>query len=62
MKNKMFTLNVCYCKENIKNIMVGSIFDENKSHNCLNCGHYQNYKEVSIEIDENKKVIWSTIQ
>jgi len=61
MENRIFTLNVCKCEENIKNVSVGSIFNEKQSHNCLHHGYYQNYNEITIEIDKNNKVLWSTI-
>ena len=58
--NKILALNVCTCKENIENVSVGSIFDDNKNHNCLHHGYHQKYKKVTIEIDKNNKVVWST--
>ncbi len=61
MANKIIVLNVCNCKENKKNVSIGQIFDENKIHNCLNCGYYQNYNEITIEINEKNKIIWSTV-
>jgi len=61
MKNEIFSLNVCRCKENRVDLVKDAIYIENKHHNCNNCGYYQNYDEITVEIDKNNKVVWSTI-
>ena len=62
MKNKIIVLNVCKCKENEAGVLEGEIFDRSKRYNCLYHGYYQSFTEVTIEIDKNNKIVWSTIR
>lgn len=60
---KTIHLKIGWCAWDKQDVTEGATYNDNKRHNCNDCGYYNRYNDEMIKINKKtNKVVWSSVK